>query len=127
MDNPTTPKDCRDKIRELIGQSQKLIAMGDWDSEEQNNISQKLNYLHDYGKLTWPDEFDERTFARVIDNREPHYGKIGQVGNWSHNCGDLHFSDGSVHSYHAMSLERVKSSPEIRAEFGEISLSKDDK
>ena len=92
-------------------------------SEEYKKDSDELDELFDYRKDTWPDFYDERTFALVKDKEEPYYDEIGLLCYFSHNQAELEFPDGSKHWYHAMSLEKVNSSPELRAVWGEIPIS----
>jgi hypothetical protein len=116
------------RVSELSNLTYEMLRAGKWsdevfNSEEYKKASDELDELLDYRKDMWPDDYDERIFAKVTDDRAHKFGEIGKVGYSSHNDVQLIFADGSDHYYHAMSLERVNSSPEIRAVFGEIPLS----
>lgn len=122
-----TKQECNKKISELIELTQDLIcSTGAWDevfnSEEYKNASDELDRLLDYRLDNWPDDYDERSWGKVIDQGAYKFGEIGRVGYVSHSDVQLFFMDGTNHYYHAMSLEPVKSSPELRELWGEIPL-----
>lgn len=118
-----TKEECKKRINELVEISQSLMSANDWGSEEFKNNSDELDELLDYRKDQWPDDYDERNFALVEDKKDLRHGQIGLVVYVSHNEVHLKFPDGIEHYYHSMSLSKVKSSPELRAIWGEIPLS----
>jgi hypothetical protein len=119
---PFSKEYCSERINELSQESVKQIRIprADWDREAMKKVSDELDELLDYRKIQWPDDYDERVFARVNDDRAIRSGEIGQVGYVSHNEVGVTFPDGAIHYYHDMSLKKVKSSPELRAIWGEI-------
>lgn len=118
-----TKEECSKRVAELIELTKDMIVRDIhtvWEDEEYKKASNELDQLLDYRKDMWPDDYDERAWARVTDEKAHRYGETGLVGYVSHNDVGVTFIDGEVHYYHAMSLEKVKSSPEIRAVWGEI-------
>lgn len=51
---------------------------------------------------------DERTFAEVTKANDDRFGQTGFIGHWSHNCGYVHFQDGTEKNYSAWDLRKVE-------------------
>jgi hypothetical protein len=50
----------------------------------------------------------DRTYAEVVNVKDEHFGQVGFIGRWDHNCGDVHFEDGAIKNYSAWDLKRVE-------------------
>jgi hypothetical protein len=50
-----------------------------------------------------------RTYAKVTKKGDENFGKVGFIGRWDHNCGDVHFGSGKVGSYMAWDLKKIAS------------------
>jgi hypothetical protein len=108
---PATPEELRRRRMIFLDQSTALFGLDLSRDELRERIKlphAKFDELTAYGLAMWPDEFDERVFARVVDKRDSRHDKIGQVGRVDHSCVELRFPDGHIGSYHSMALEQVK-------------------